>query len=124
MGAGPHELDELLHALRGGAGREEEQEQGGHREDGAASGDELDASNPRKHSNCRPHCIPSRIPDLHHRLSDPSAGLYLSELKAGAYISSQCTQRRASLSEMKPRAAESLPGARRISQTKTGISSW
>ena len=92
MGVGPHELDELLHALRGGAGREEQQKEGGHREDGAASGDELDASNPRKHSNCRPHCIPSRIPDLHHRLSDPSAGLYLSELKAGAYISSQCTQ--------------------------------
>ena len=88
MGVGPHELDELLHALRGGAGREEEQEQGGHREseDGAASGDELDVSNPRKRSN---------------------SGLYLSELKAGAYISSQCTQQRRA-SEMKPRAAESF----------------
>ena len=33
VGAGPHELDELLHALRGGAGHEEHEQEDGHEEE-------------------------------------------------------------------------------------------
>ena len=43
VGAGPHELDELLHSLRGGA-RHEEQEKEEHGEEGQRLGDEVDAS--------------------------------------------------------------------------------
>ena len=41
VGAGPHELDELLHALRGGAGHEEKEKEE-HGEEGQRLGDEVD----------------------------------------------------------------------------------
>ena len=76
VGAGPHELDELLHSLRGGA-RHEEQEKEEHGEEGQRLGDEVDASKDTRtdgpHRTALLGTLPLSQPRFTSLESDPSA---------------------------------------------------